>query len=206
MSPSRRERITRILKSTGRVRPESISKSLFFPARPVVRSWTPPARWSAWPSRRRVLGRSQADDPGRDAVDVSDPPGLVLSHHPRLQGSRRSLPSRYHSGPTPDTGEKLPEGLSVDVTVNYQFREPHTFKAQPAGDGVFQAKFIPVPQDPVRNVSLSVWDGQRFRYEAIVKDEQVSVGNKKFLLSELRYLFPAQRRASKPGRARWRPR
>ena len=117
-------------------------------------------------------------------------PGLVFEP-PTLDYKDRAVPAVWTIQVQPPIpGEKLPEGLSVDVTVNYQYGQPHTFKAQPAGDGVFQAKFTPVPQDPVRNVSLSVWDGQRFRYEAIVKDDQVSVGNKKFLFSELRYLFP----------------
>ncbi len=117
-------------------------------------------------------------------------PGLVFEPPP-LDYKDRAVPAVWTIQVQPPIpGGKLPEGLSVDVTLNYLYGEPHTFKAQAAGDGVFRAKVTPVAQDPVRNVRLSVWDGQRFQYEAIVKDEQVSVGNKKFLFSELRYLFP----------------
>ena len=117
-------------------------------------------------------------------------PGLVFEPPP-LDYKDRARPVVWTIEVQPPTpGAKLPDGLSVDVTVNYQYGEPKTFTAKAAGDGVFQANVIPVSQDPAQKVALDVWSDAKYLYQTLVKDEHVAIGDKKFLLSELRFLFP----------------
>lgn len=109
---------------------------------------------------------------------VFDPPPLVYED--------RSRPVTWTIKVQPPTPmAKLPEKLSVEVTVTNGIGEPRTFTAQPVGNGVFKVKVTPVPRDPDRKVGLDVKfpNGQAVQLQ--VKDRDVAVGGEKFMLSDL---------------------
>jgi S1-C subfamily serine protease len=138
-----------------------------------------------------LVGVSKPVIPVGRVAEFLAAPGLAFDPPP-LTYKDRAQPATWPIQVVPPTpGATLPEGVSVAVTVSYPFGDPRTFPAQPKGSaGAFEAKVIPVPQVLPRKVALGVWDGPRFRYQAIVNDDEVSVGNQKFRLSELRSLIP----------------
>jgi hypothetical protein len=118
-------------------------------------------------------------------------PGLAFAPPP-LAYDDRARPVTWTIRVQPSTpSSKLPEKLSVAVTVNDGASEPRRYTAQPAGAGVFTATIIPVPLDPERMVQLNVWDNapRRFRFQVFVKDDDVTVGSKTFRLSDLSFLY-----------------
>jgi S1-C subfamily serine protease len=89
--------------------------------------------------------------------------------------------------PTP--GEKLPEKLSVEVTIANGLEKPQMFKGQPVGDGSYRVTVKPVSREPGRKVDLVA----RFPNGQVVQDQvpdrDVAVGRQKFLLSDLQVLY-----------------
>lgn len=85
--------------------------------------------------------------------------------------------------PTPVS--KLPDRLTVAVTVKGNRGNPRTYAAQPVGSGVFQAAVIPDP-----DVGVGVRDAatKQFKYAAFLPDCDVSVGGKVFRLSDLDFV------------------
>jgi hypothetical protein len=146
----------------------------------------------------RVVGVAVATAPGAapklmipvgHLADFLATPGLVFEPPP-LTYEDRAKPVTWTIRVQPPTPvAKLPEKLSVAVTVSNKGGEPRTYKAQPAGTGTFKVTLAPVPRDPERKVGLTAWDGSTFLYEVLVKDDDVRVGDKKFRLSDLRFLY-----------------
>jgi hypothetical protein len=118
-------------------------------------------------------------------------PGLVFDPPPLLYKDR-SRPVTWTIKVQPPTpAAKLPEKLSVAVTVANGVGEPQTFVAQSAGNGVFKVKVTPVPRDPDRKVDLDVRFPAGPSVQVPVKDSYVSVGGARFMLSDLLFLYGA---------------
>ncbi len=158
----------------------------------------------------RVVGVAVATVPGA-AINLAIPvgrlseflgsPGLVFDPPP-LAYKDRSRPVSWTIRVQPPTpSARLPEKLSVTVTIANAIGAPRSFTAQPIGDGVFRVKVTPVPHDPDLRVHLDVRfpDGRAVPVE--VKDRTVSVGGTRFLLSDLQTLLggPVPRVFSRRG-------
>jgi hypothetical protein len=82
---------------------------------------------------------------------------------------------------------KIPEGLSVAVTLEDDRGDPRTFTAHPAGNGLYHVTVRPEPNGPDRKVALNIRVGKRpddvVRVE--VKDRDVTVGGRPFRLGDL---------------------
>ena len=116
-------------------------------------------------------------------------PGLVFDPPPLLY-NERSRPVTWTikvQPPTPDA--KLPDKLSVNVTVANGIGEPRSFAAQSAGNGIFKVKVTPVPRDPDRQVALDVRSPNGQVIPVQIRDSDVKVGDAKFMLSDLRLLI-----------------
>ncbi|MFI5459892.1 MAG: S1C family serine protease [Isosphaerales bacterium] len=134
-------------------------------------------------------------------------PGLVFDPPPLLY-NERSRPVTWTIKVQPATPEaKLPDKLSVNVTVANGIGEPHVFTAQPVGNGVFKVKVTPVPRDHERQVGLDVRSPNGQAVQVQVKDGDVKVGAARFMLSDLRILFggPAPRAQTARGRVVFGP-
>ena len=98
-------------------------------------------------------------------------------------------------GSAADADEQAPRGLVGRPHCHLRGRSRATHHpAQQAGDGVFRAKFIPVPEEPIRWVNLVFRErevrGFKVCDSLLVKDESVTVGDKKFLWSDVKTIFP----------------
>jgi hypothetical protein len=116
-------------------------------------------------------------------------PGLVFDPPP-LVYKDRSRPVTWTikvQPPTPTA--KLPEKLSVNVTLATGVGEPRALTAQSAGNGIFKVKVAPVPRDPDRQVGLDVRSPNGQVIQVHVRDSDVKVGDAKFMLSDLRLLI-----------------
>jgi hypothetical protein len=82
--------------------------------------------------------------------------------------------------PTPVA--KLPEGLSVAVTVKGSDGKPRDFPTKAIRDGVFQATVIP---DSVVDLAIRDRATHKLKFGVFVQDSDVRVGGKTFRLSEL---------------------
>ena len=106
-------------------------------------------------------------------VDFLNAPGLVFDPPP-LTYKDRSLPVTWTIKVLPAKPDaKLPEKLTVSVTVADGIGEPRKFAAQSVGNGLFRVKVTPVPLDPDRKVDLEVRfaSGQQLQFQ--VKDGPV---------------------------------
>jgi S1-C subfamily serine protease len=116
-------------------------------------------------------------------------PGLVFDPPP-LTYKDRSLPVTWTIKVLPSKPDaKLPEKLSVSVTVADGISEPRTIPAQAIGNGEFRVKVTPVPGDPDQKVELDIRFPNGQTAQVQVKDAVVKVGNVRFLLSDLQLLF-----------------
>ncbi len=116
-------------------------------------------------------------------------PGLVFDPPP-LAYKDRSQPVTWTikvQPPTPTA--RLPEGLAVVVKLATGPDEVRTVTAQPVGNGVFKAKVTPVPRDPDRKIELEVRSRSGETLRVQVKDGDVKVGGKRFMLSDLQMLY-----------------
>ena len=103
----------------------------------------------------RARRRDEPGDPGGAAGRL---PGRARD---RLQSTpvvpkttaRRSVTWTIRMAP-PIPGAKIPEGLSVAVTLKPGTDEPRTFTAEPAGPAAFKLTCDPLPKDPPRGVEL----------------------------------------------------
>jgi WD40 repeat protein len=104
-----------------------------------------------------VIGVAVATIPGK-AINLAIPVGRLSEflaapgisfEPPSLSYRDRSRPVHWSIKLEPATpGEKLPEGLSVQVTIAHRKEDRRTLEAKPARDGAFQVVVIPVPSDP----------------------------------------------------------
>jgi len=121
--------------------------------------------------------------------DFLTAPGLVFNPPP-LAYRDRSRPVTWTIKVQPPTPEaKLPERVKVEVKIANGLDEPRTYRAQPVGGGCFKVNVKPVPRDPGRMVALDVRFANGQTTDARVKDADVRVGAKRFMLSDLIFLF-----------------
>jgi hypothetical protein len=109
-------------------------------------------------------------------------PGLIFDPPP-VNYETRNQPETWTVQVLPPTpSARLPEGLSVAVTVKSDGGAARRFSAKPVRDGVWQATVI-----PSLDVDLGVRDstGKRLLYGAYAKDTEIRVAGKRFRLSEL---------------------
>ncbi len=108
----------------------------------------------------------------------------------------------------PRPGAKLVEGLSVAVTVPDESGKPCAFPAQPAGEGVYEAKVIPTPRAPLRPVDIVVKTEHSEHYvEVRLRDDDVMAGGSRYISAALRTLFggPTLPRQAVRGRIKSMP-
>jgi hypothetical protein len=133
-------------------------------------------------------------------VDFLSAPGLVFDPPP-LFYKDRSLPVTWTIKVQPAKPDgKLPDKLSVSVTVADGISEPRTVAAQSSGNGVFKVKVTPVPREPDQKVDLDVRFANGQTVQVQVKDVAVKVGNARFLLSDLQSLVGGQAPRAHPRR------
>jgi hypothetical protein len=93
---------------------------------------------------------------------------------------------------------KLPEGLSVAVTIKADDGRPRRYTAAPIGRGIYRTTLY-----PYLDVDLSVRDKatRRFLYAVYVKDHKITVAGKRLLLSDLDVLYagPSPRVRNRDG-------
>jgi hypothetical protein len=137
----------------------------------------------------RAAALNMAIPVGRLA-DFLAAPGLSFEPPP-LAYNDRERPVSWTIGVQPPTpGARLPEDLSITVTVPNEAGEPRTFKAEPVGDGTFRAKVTPTPRAPERKVELDLKTGISDQFVEIrLREDVVSDGDTKFIASVLRLLF-----------------
>jgi WD40 repeat protein len=139
--------------------------------------------------------------------DFLKAPGLVFNPPP-LAYKDRSRPVTWTIKVQPPMPQaKLPEKLTVEVKIVHDLDQPRTYKAQPLGDGVFKVNVTPVPRDPDRKVDLDVRFPNGQATQVQVKDGDVKVGNTKFMLSDLQFLFggPSPRAHTNRGQLAFGP-
>jgi len=117
-------------------------------------------------------------------------PGLQFLMLPLLRADRmRPVTWQFHAVPPWPSG-KLPEGLTLAVTVTANVGEPRVFTGRPSGNGAYQVTLTPVPSDPDRKVVLWVQMGKNMTNPAVaeVKDVDVTIGPRSLRLSDLRMI------------------
>jgi hypothetical protein len=120
---------------------------------------------------------------GRPGLQALIPP---LDYHDR---SRTVTWTFRLVAPWP-SGE-LPEGLNVVLKLNPNVGEPRTIACKSSGNDTYSATFTPVPRDRTRLMRLNILTGDRSgRWVAAeVKDCDVAVGERRFMLGDLRSIF-----------------
>jgi S1-C subfamily serine protease len=153
----------------------------------------------------RVIGVAVATIRGT-AINLAIPVGrlseflkapVLVFNPPPLAYKDRFRPVTWTVKVQPPTpGARLPEKLSVEVSIDNGIEEPRVFKGEPAGVGSYRVKVIPVSREPSRKVDVVA----RFPNGQVVQDQvldhDVTVGRQKFLLSDLQVLY-----AGSPPRA-----
>ncbi|WP_406695291.1 serine protease [Singulisphaera sp. Ch08] len=89
----------------------------------------------------------------------------------------------------PWSSGKLPEGLSVILRLSPNVGEPRTIVCEPLGNDRYHATFTPVPRDRTRLVRLEIFppgNHSGIGVAAEVKDCDVTVGKRRFMLGDLR--------------------
>ena len=113
---------------------------------------------------------------------------ILVFNPPPLTYKNRTQTAAWTVKVLPSPGEKLPEKLSVEVTIDNGVEKPMVFKGEPAGAGSFRVKVTPVSHEPSQKVDIAV----RFPNGQVVQDQvldrYVTVGRQKLLLSDLREL------------------
>ena len=131
-------------------------------------------------------------------ADFLAAPGLVFEPPP-IDYESRTRPVTWSIRVQPPTPRgRLPEGLSIRVTVISNGGEPRIYTARPARDGLYQATVIPDHEVYLRMEDTST---RRFQFAARIPDHDVTVGDKTFRLSELDDLFggPSPRVRTRQG-------
>ena len=131
------------------------------------------------------------------------PPGLVFDPPP-LVYKDRFRPVTWTIKVQPATpGLKLPEKLSVEVTVANGIGEPAHLPSPARRRRGLSREGHSVPRDPDRMVELAATfpNGQTIVVQ--VKDGDVQAGGVKFLLSDCKRSTAARSRASSPAGASW---
>src|SRR5262249_14361199 len=131
-------------------------------------------------------------------ADFLAAPGLVFEPPP-VDYPSRTRPVTWTIQVQPPTPRvRLPEDLSIRVTVISNSGEPRSYTAQPVRDGLFQATVIPDHEVYLRVENTST---RRFEFAARIPDHDVTVGGKTFRLSDLDDLFggPSPRVRTRQG-------
>ncbi len=113
-------------------------------------------------------------------------PGLIFEMPPVPFDTRTKPVAWDIQLQTPTPRAKLPNGLSVAVTVKANDGRARRNTAAPIGKGVYRITVI-----PYLDVDLSVRDStsRRFLYGVYVKDHRITVGKDKVQLSDLDFLY-----------------
>ncbi len=113
-------------------------------------------------------------------------PGLIFEMPPVPFDTRTKPVAWDIQLQTPTPRAKLPNGLSVAVTVKANDGRARRYTAAPVGKGVYRTTVI-----PYLDVDLSVRDStsRRFLYGVYVKDHRITVGKDKVQLSDLDFLY-----------------
>jgi hypothetical protein len=124
-------------------------------------------------------------------ADFLTAPGLVFDPPPVVADDREKPVTWKIQVQPPTPTAKIPDNLSVAVTVPNEAGQPSEFPAQPLGDGIFEAKVIPTPRAPMRRVDLIISTGNLLTQyvEVRLKDDDVMAGGSKLILSAVNLLF-----------------
>jgi len=117
-------------------------------------------------------------------------PGLVFKPPAMSQedGTRPVTWTIQLQPPMPQA--KLPQGVSVAVTIADGPGKSRSFIAQPAGDGSFKVTLTPLPGEREKGVELQVrFGGRGPNFRLRTRDKEITVGSTKLKLSELRLIF-----------------
>ena len=115
----------------------------------------------------RVIGVAVATIPGK-AMNLAIPVGRlseflsapgVRFNPPDLTYRDRSKPATWSIKVEPaKAGEKLPEGLTVNVTIGHSKGDERSREAKPVGDETFTVEVTPVPSDPAAPLrAIEAW-------------------------------------------------
>jgi hypothetical protein len=128
--------------------------------------------------------------PVNTLADFLIAPGLEFAPPPVVSDDRdKPVTWQIHVQP-PRPDAKLPEGLSITVTVPDEARHASVVLAQPTGDGNYKAQVIPTSRSPWRRVDLVVKHGKEQKYlEVRLKDDDVVAGGSRLISSALQLLF-----------------
>ena len=118
-------------------------------------------------------------------------PGIVFYPPPLSDEDRtRQVTWTIRMAP-PRPGAKIPEGLSLTLTLKVGSREPRTFTADPAGPGEFKLTLNPLPKEPEQAVALLARFGSRGPTIRVYdSDRTITIGGNPFNLSKLRAIYP----------------
>jgi S1-C subfamily serine protease len=153
----------------------------------------------------RVVGVAVATVPGA-AINLAVPVGrlaaflkapILVFNPPPLHYKDRGKPVEWavkvlSSKP----GARLPDKLSVVVTIANRVDKDGSFPGTQVGDGTFQVKVKPVSHDTSQKVNIFVRFPDGLAFPAQIPDRILTVGRQKVLLSDLRTLY-----AGSPPRA-----
>jgi len=119
-------------------------------------------------------------------------PGIVFNPPPLSDDDRTRQVSWTIRIAPPMPGARIPEGLSVGLTLKVGSSKPRTFTADPAGPGVFKLTLNPLPKDPEQGVALLARFSSRGPTVRIYSsDRTITIGGKSFNLSKLRAIYPS---------------
>jgi len=146
----------------------------------------------------RVVGVAVETVPGA-AINLAVPVGrlseflaapLLVFNPPPLSYKSRTLPVTWTvKVGAPKPGAKLPEKLSIEVTIANGVEDPRSFKGQQSEDGSFRVNIKPVSRDTSRKIDLFVRFPNGQSVQVQVPDRDLTIGRQKLLLSDLQVLF-----------------
>ncbi len=124
-------------------------------------------------------------------ADFLTAPGLVFDPPPVVADDREKPVTWKIQVQPPTPTAKIPEGLSVAVTVPNEAGQPSVFPARRVGEDIFEAKVIPTPRAPMRRVDLIISTGNLLTQyvEVRLKDDDVMAGGSKLISSAVNLLF-----------------
>jgi S1-C subfamily serine protease len=126
-------------------------------------------------------------------ADFMAAPGVVFDPPPLSEQDRDRQVTWTIRIEAAKAGARIPEDLSVVVTLPAGSGEPRTFTAQPEGSdsGAYTLTLSPLSGEPPRGVELLARLGIRGAAVRVHRnDGEVAIGGGKFRLSELRAIYP----------------
>jgi S1-C subfamily serine protease len=116
-------------------------------------------------------------------------PALVFNPPPLSYKGRTNTVTWTVKAQPARPGLKLPEQLSVEVTIANEVDKLRRFPGTQVKDGSFQVNVTPVSHDTSRKIDLFVRFPNGRAFHVQVPDRDVTVGRQKLLLSDLQVLF-----------------